>query len=144
MTPLTLPQLRQTLWIIWAALLSALPLYAVVAVMVGPVSVGMADSTSLLAQALGVFALVASVIAHLSWRKGCNAALAVPLNPGDAETNLQAEQRHFITAWALNQSIGVYGLVLALLGSPLTVWPLFIGSATLLFLIHRPVSGHST
>lgn len=84
--------------------------------------------------ALGVVALATAFGAHLCWRRSRGAHLAAHEPPPSQQTAFTL----FLLACVLDESIGIYGLVLGFLGAPPATWAPFNVAAIVLLLIHRP------
>ena len=75
--------------------------------------------------------------------RGRRAPLLAPLARGGARRHeppppLQIAFTFFLLACVLDESIGIYALVLAFLGAPLATWAPFTAASIALLLIHRP------
>jgi F0F1-type ATP synthase membrane subunit c/vacuolar-type H+-ATPase subunit K len=127
-------QARRTNWALWAALLVAQVVY------VGIAASGVAGRSrtsppaDVFSIALGVVGIGTAIGAHLCWRHSRGASRAAhepPPSPQQAFT-------FFLLACVLDESIAIYGLVLALLGAPVETWAPFSAAAFALLLLHRP------
>ena len=126
-------QARRTNWVVWAVLLLTQVVYAAIAAS----GIGRQASSpppDVFAIALGIVAVGTAIGAHFSWRHSRGAGRAVnepPPPPQQAFT-------YFILACVLDESIAIYGLMLAFLGAPAETWLPFSVAAFALLLIHRP------
>jgi F0F1-type ATP synthase membrane subunit c/vacuolar-type H+-ATPase subunit K len=125
--------------IVWWALLSTLVVYGVVAFVVAPTT-GPREGmpTPLLAGMLGVVA-VTTGLASIFVR---GRALVGPIRSGDLDPRspegLQRAAGPYIVCLVLAESVGLFGLVLALLaGRPGFALP-FLAGAFALMVVHRP------
>lgn len=127
-------QLRRTLRVFWVALLvSQLVYLALAASGIGrraePLPI------PILPVALGAVAATTAIAAHVFWRRGSGAGRVLPAAPPEPAQAFPS----FILAWVLDESIAIYGLLLALLGFSAASWGLFLAGAVALMWIHRPV-----
>jgi hypothetical protein len=127
-------QARRTNWVLWAALLFAQVVYAAIAAsgIAGRSSASPPDDVFSIA--LGVIGIGTAVGAHLCWRhsRGTGRAVHEPTpSPQQAFT-------FFLLACVLDESIAIYGLVLAFLGAPVETWAPFSVAAFASMLLHRP------
>jgi F0F1-type ATP synthase membrane subunit c/vacuolar-type H+-ATPase subunit K len=124
-------QARRNNWVLWACLLMSQVIYAgIAATRVVPTS----PSVPAMSMALAVVAFATAVGAHLCWRRSRGAGRAAH-EPRPAQ---QIAFTFFLLACVLDESIGIYGLVLAFLGAPLATWAPFTAASIALLLIHRP------
>jgi F0F1-type ATP synthase membrane subunit c/vacuolar-type H+-ATPase subunit K len=124
---------RRNNWVVWAVLLLSQLVY------VGIAASGVGRETSgpppdVFVVALGVVAVGTALGAHLCWRRSRGAGRAV----NEAPPTQQQAFTFFLLAAVLDESIAIYGLVLAFLGAPAETWAPFSVAAFALLLIHRP------
>ena len=120
-----LVQQQKTLFIIWLALLSSLGVYGLIGSMVLQPSEDAVVPPMLAEVLIGV--VVSEMVVIF-------AVLPKLLKP----KNLQAATTFFIVRWALAESIGIYGLVLHILGgSALHLWG-FLGAGAFCMLMLHP------
>lgn len=126
-------------WILWLALLSAQLVYLGLAASgIGPRDPEFGSNLPVFLPALALVALGTAVVAQLFWRSSAEAPPRVLGAVPDGEgTPVPTSQ---VVAWVLDESIAVYGLLLAFLGYPAASWTLFNACAFVLFLMHRPRS----
>jgi len=111
------------LWIIWANLLVAVGVYAVVGYFVAP-------DRAANEQALGVLVPVFAVVALFE-------VLAVfVLRPVLAER--MGGVAFAIVRWAVAESVAIFGLALRFLGAPVSTMAMFIAASALLLVWWRP------
>lgn len=127
------------LWIIWAAMLGTLALYAIVPTLVPPRATPWYEAQIAVGRFVaGLLALVAGVgtfaIRETLALKQIRMGTIDPTTPaGHARIRVA-----LIATWALCDLVGILGLALAIAaGNPALVAP-FAGAAAVLFLIHRP------
>lgn len=127
-------QARRTNWMLWAALLAAQVIYVGIAAS----GIGGRSSASPPAEvftiALGVIGIGTAIGAHLCWRHSRGAGRAAHEPP----PSQQQAFTFFLLACVLDESIAIYGLVLAFLGAPVETWAPFSVAAFALLLVHRP------
>jgi len=118
---------------VWLALLASQVVYA--GILVGGFApLGGGASNPLLPVAFAALALGVAGGAHFFWRRASGAGRplhAEPVDPGAAFVS-------YLLAWVLDESIGIYGFVLGVLGAPPSVWACFFAAAVALLLLHRP------
>ena len=136
------------LHILWAALGAAIIVYGVVAHVVTPLGSGEDPKLSVLRLAFAAVSIVTAAVTFW-WRRsfavrpGGELSLflkepGVPLSSEERATVLERLQVNCIIVWALSESVGIYGLVLAILsGDPNEFMPFGCGALALLML-HRP------
>lgn len=127
---------QRTLVILWAVLLASQLVYAAIAlsglsVMRGP---GLGDRVPAFAPLLAGVAVATAVLAHVWWRRGQVRADAEM----DPAARTSARFGTAIVTWAIDESVGVYGLLLALTGHGVGAWAPFAALAFALFSVHRP------
>lgn len=128
--------------IIWWALFSALFVYAVIAFVVAPtMSIDAGANVLLIAVALGVVSLSTAVATiFIRGRMLVGPIQSGALDPRKPE-DMQRAFVGFILCIVLTESIGIYGLVLAMLSGNGT-WALpFLAVALMLMGVHRPTAG---
>lgn len=109
--------------IIWLALVLSQAAYVFVAFVArGSAAISLA-ANPLLPLALAVVAVVTGTVAHMFWGRA---------------SDEEAELTFLLLAWALDESVAIYGLVQALLGVPIWVWPWFCLAGVALLFMHRP------
>jgi len=126
-------QVKQTRWMVWGALLSSQVIYVGVSV----AGLGAREEPLellLFPIILGFLAAGTALGAHFCWRRAVGAHLAVH----EARPEPASAFAGYILAWALDESIAIYGLVLALLAFQAEIWACFSAASLALFLIHRP------
>lgn len=130
--------LTQQLWILWAALIASLLVYAAI-----PLVLPAAEGEARAADTAGVGAAVAfavmAVLGSLALRR---LALVRPLARGALELGSRAGQTRLYTVsmlcWALSEAVGIVGLLLFLLyRRPELCYP-FLAAALGLLLFHAP------
>jgi hypothetical protein len=128
-----------TFRIVWWALLSTLLVYLGVAFGVAPeVGLGADVPLPLLAGALGGVALALGVASLIVRRRALVGPIqAGALDPATPEGRQRATAA-YVVCLVLSESVGLFGLVLALLSGD-GGWSLpFVGAAFALILLHRP------
>ncbi len=116
---------RRTLWIIWGALFAALLVYAALPLL--GVSAGKLSAPRL-PLLMGGIAACQSLLVFVLRRRllgGAQPAAALPAH---------------VVIWSLCESIGLYGLVLGLLGYGSALLLGFIGAALVLLVLNAPRS----
>lgn len=123
-------------WIVWAAMMGAVALYAGLATVLPPFSVPDLPGEALLAiAAAGISAGLAALVIHRIAL--VRPILAGRLDPDSAEGSAQA-LRLWIVCWALAESVAILGLVAALLfGRRDLAWPA-VALAMLLLVVTSP------
>lgn len=126
-------QARRSNWVVWGCLLLSQLIYVGIAAsrFVTPPP---RQPPAVFAIALGVVAVATGLGAHFCWRRSRGAGRAAHEPP----PTQQIAFTFFLLACVLDESIGVYGLVMAFLGAPLETWAPFNAAAIALLLIHRP------
>lgn len=125
-------------WIIWAALLSAIAVYAVLAFS-GAASTPEASDASqidILAKILGGISAVNLMIAF-SVRRWVASRSAIPEEIAVSRPSLSSFAAH-VVSWALTESVALCGLVLALRGAPREWWLLLMAASAVAMLLLRP------
>lgn len=128
--------------LIWWALLSAIVVYGVVSFTVAPsLDVAVDTDVRLVAVALGVVSL-STAVATIFIR---GRMLVGPIQRGDLDPRRPEDMQRafvgFLLCMVLTESIGIYGLVVALLsGNGIGSVP-FLAVAFGLMLVHRPTAG---
>lgn len=130
-TPIDPEQARRTNQVLWIALMLSQAIYGLVALLVAEPRDGVVAAMPLVLGAVGV---ASGVGAHLSWRRATGAGRALHAEP----VRLADRFRGYLIAWVLDESIAVFGLMLALLGFPSTTWAPFLAAGMALMLVHRP------
>lgn len=123
---------RMRALILWISFLATQILF-VVLLLSGIVPAGRAPPQDL-ATVFTVLALAAGIVAHLTWRRARSHVVRVVRKVPDPAALLP----HYIVAWALDESIAIFGLVLGVLGFPPAVWSGLSAVAFFLTLMHRP------
>jgi hypothetical protein len=138
----------QTLWVIWAAMLGSLVIYIFVCLQLGEglmanerteVPIGLLRKIL-----LGVTAveLIMSYYLRRFLLKGRSNTVRINIIRGSSTMNQPPFVSHYtvavIISLALADSIGIYGLVLFLLGDSLQVFYTFIGISALAMVFYRP------
>jgi hypothetical protein len=127
-------QARLTRTIVWVALLVSQAVY-VALLLSGTVPVQKAPSAgAIFPIALGAAATTTAIIAHNLWRRASGAGR--PLH--EVAPDAAGAVPQYLIAWVLDESVGIYGLVLGFLGFPSATWALFSAAGFLLLLVHRP------
>jgi F0F1-type ATP synthase membrane subunit c/vacuolar-type H+-ATPase subunit K len=125
-------QARRSNWVVWGCLVLSQLIYVwiVASRLVTPPG----QPPAVIAIALGVVAVATGLGAHICWRRSRGAGRAAHEPPPTQQVSFT----FFILACVLDESIGIYGLVLGFLGAPLETWAPFNAAAILLLLVHRP------
>lgn len=124
--------------ILWLTLLVAQAVYVAVGLTApGLLGTSLADRAAF-PLALGGVALASAAVAHVMWRRASGAGLAVHQA---READPQQTFTFLLLAWVVDESIALYGMLLALLGFALSTWLLFAAGAAALMLVHRPRQG---
>jgi hypothetical protein len=132
---------NQVTKLLWIVLMSAQVLFVVAAfIIVQPSEEGVPRHVSIMAATL-VFISVGTALGTVVYRR---IMLVRPIREGrlDPRTpqGMTAAFPHFILSLALSESIGIYGLVLAMLsGQPMFTIP-FVAAALALLFFHRPTA----
>ena len=126
-------QAMRTSRILWLALLAAQGLY--VALLLSGVARLRGEPLEIpaLPLALAGVAVATGVGAHGFWRRASGTARPVHAAPDPASAFTS-----YLLAWVLDESIGIHGLVLGLLGFGPGVWAPFSAAGLALTLLHRP------
>ena len=127
--------LTRTARLIWAVLLGAQVVYVLVGFLQhGAAGRALADNR-VFPLTLGLITVIQLGAAHLFWRRasGAGRSLHDPSRPTAA-----AAITSYIIAWVLDESVAIYGLVLALLGLPVGIWLVFSAVAALAMILHHP------
>ena len=122
--------------LIWLTLLTSQIIYVVVGLTQSGAAGTSLSNERIFPIILGVVAIVTGGAAHFLWRRATGSSL--PIHQAKRQTPQQAFI-FFLLAWVLDESIAIYGLVLALLGLPASIWLAFSGGGAALLLLHRPV-----
>ena len=130
-TPIDPEQARRTNQVLWIALMLSQAIYGLVALLVAEPRDGVVAAMPLVLAAVGV---ASGVGAHLSWRRATGAGRALHAEP----VRLADRFRGYLIAWVLDESIAVFGLMLALLGFRSTTWAPFLAAGMARMLVHRP------
>jgi hypothetical protein len=122
--------------VIWLALLASQAVYIGVALIFSDaVGTGLGDNR-ILSVALALVSVASAALAHSLWRRASGAGLSLH----EIATRQPARSVvFFIQAWAIDESIAIYGLMQALLGVPIAIWLPFSCAGALLLVLHRPV-----
>ena len=125
-------------WIIWAALLSAIAVYAVLAFsgVAGTPEASDASQIEILVKILGGIAAVNLLIAF-SVRRWVSNRAAVPEEISGSRPSFSSFAAHMVS-WALTESVALFGLILALRGAPRERWLLLMAASAVAMLLLRP------
>jgi hypothetical protein len=134
MTPVDPAQIKRASRVLWSTLLASQLVY--LALILSGVARVREQPLELpaLPIAFGVVAGATGIAAHPLWRRASGAGRALPADPPEAA----AAFTFFLLAWVLDESIAVYGLLLALLAFSPVSWSPFSAAALALMLVHRP------
>lgn len=122
--------------IVWAAFLASQAAFLVVALSLEPRGL---PPPRAVAVAFGVLAAFQAVLADLFFRRAERLAAAPPGRGAPTEeARRPAALRRALVAWALDETIALLGLVLALLGASASTWGGFGVVAVVLLVLHRP------
>lgn len=136
----TPPPTAQTLRVMWAALLATQAAeFGVAFFKAGVVGDDLADNR-VLPLALLVAAVAAAGFAHYCWRQASGAGLTLH---EAADMPIERRVSGCVVAWATDNAIALFGLLLALFGQPFPIWVGFSAVGAVLMLIHRPVAHDS-
>jgi F0F1-type ATP synthase membrane subunit c/vacuolar-type H+-ATPase subunit K len=129
----------RVLMIIWVAMLAALPLYLIMGLLAAPqVQAGMNGETfSLLRKALYAVAVVTLLAIGTVRRLFCR-GFRQEGGQTPAPVVLQRYRGAVIVSLAMSESIGIYGLVLFLLGKNRADLLLLLGAAAAAMIYYRP------
>ena len=137
----------QVMWIIWAGMLGALVVYVSICLLGGDVIRGSTSSLplDLIRDILYGIAILTVILTHflrnfiLAGRSGGSEPMSLkPPSPADQSAVVGKYVTAMIVSLALSESIGIYGLVLFLLGADLRTVFIFNGIAALAMFIYRP------
>jgi hypothetical protein len=134
MSELDPEQARRVNKILWLALIASQAVY------LGVVLSGVGTSRNqpldlpALPIALATVAVATAIGSHLCWRRASGAGRPIHRT----SPNPAASFTFYILAWALDESIAIYGLILGLLAFSAEVWSPFSVAALALMLVHRP------
>ena len=137
----------QVMWIIWTAMLGALVVYVLICLLGGDVIRGPAISfpLDLVRDILYGIAILTLILTHflrnfmLGGRSGNSEPMSSqPPSPSDQSAVVGKYLTAMIVSLALSESIGIYGLVLFLLGADLRTVFIFNAIAALAMFIYRP------
>lgn len=138
----------QTLWVIWAAMLGSLLIYILLCYQLGEgfkASSGPELPISLLRKILFGVAAVELIMTYYLRRfmlKGRSSAAGAHIVRGSATMHQPPFVGHYtsvvIVSLAFSESIGIYGLVLFLLGGGFKTLYTFIGISALAMVFYRP------
>ena len=120
------PQQQAALRAAWMTMLGSVVVFTVLGfVLPGLAELKFAESlTETLAYVFVVIGVMFAVAGHLLYRRATG--------PNSPPGNLR------VVAWALDQSLAAFGVILALFGLPPTDWLVFPVMSLVLLLIHRP------
>ncbi len=118
--------------LIWGSFLMAQVLF--VALLLAGIAPTGGSRPGELVTVFAVLALGAGIGAQVMWRRARGPFDRVMRETPDPATLLPL----YIVAWALDETIALFGLVLGLLGFPPAVWSAFSVAGFILTLIHRP------
>jgi F0F1-type ATP synthase membrane subunit c/vacuolar-type H+-ATPase subunit K len=128
---------RRVTQLVWGAMLASQAVYFGV-LLAGLGSAGvLASPPAVLPGVLAAVAASQAVGAHILWRRASGAGL--PLHA--VRRNPVAAFQSYLIAWALDEAIGIYGLVLGLLGFGSETWAAFCAGGAVMLLLHRPRPG---
>jgi len=136
MSDLDAAQAGRVRWILWGALLGTQLVYVALA------ASGLARirqeplDLPVLPIAFGGVALTTAVLSHIFWRRASGAGRALH----ERGPEPVAAQTGYLVAWVCDESVAIYGLVLALLAFGPGTWLAFSGAGLALMLLHRPAS----
>lgn len=124
---------------VWAALLLSQFGYGALAY-TGPGRIAPAGDLPLLPWVFAALALCAAGAAHAFWRRATPSSPSpvVPAPPSASGAGARIALPLRIVTWALDESIALLGLVLALLGHAPAVWLPFFAVALAAMFLHRP------
>ena len=137
----------QVMWIIWAGMLGALVVYVSICLLGGDVIRGSESSLplDLIRDILYGIAILTLILTHflrnfmLGGRSGDSGPMSShPRVPSNQSAFVGKYTTAMIVSLALSESIGIYGLVLFLLGADLRTVFIFNGIAALAMFIYRP------
>ncbi|MAE93553.1 MAG: hypothetical protein CL910_02725 [Deltaproteobacteria bacterium] len=127
--------MQQTSLIVWVALLLSQAVYVGISVFWAPES-STSPVTPAFVSALFLVSVATGSGAHFFWRRSQAAQEEQPESENrGAPGSVFANQ---IIAWVLDESVAIYGVVLAFLGFEAATWGLFSVMALALMLLHRP------
>ena len=138
----------QTLWVIWAAMLGSLFIYIFICLQLGEGLMGDEGAELPIGLLRKIFFVVAAAELIVSYYlrqfmlKGRSSAAAVNSARGSSSLNQPPFVGHYsavvIISLAFSESIGIYGLVLFLLGDSFQTLYTFIGISALAMVFYRP------
>ena len=137
----------QVMWIIWAGMLGALVVYVSICLLGGDGIRGSANSLplDLIRDILYGIAILTVILTHflrnfmLGGQSGNSAPMSSqPPSPSDQSAVVGKYVTAMIVSLALSESIGIYGLVLFLLGDEFRTVCIFNGIAALSMFFYRP------
>ncbi len=137
----------QILWIIWAGMLGALVVYVLICLLGGEVIRRSASPfpLDLMRDILYGIAVLTVILTHFlrNFMLGGQSGNSEPMSmqapsPSDQSSVVGKYMTAMIVSLALSESIGIYGLVLFLLGAGLRTVFIFNGIAALAMFIYRP------
>ena len=116
---------------IWMGMAAGLLMYVIVGFAVPGIVEMEAELLRLLAITFAVLSVGAGAAGHLLYKKAQSV-------DASAENAAQEIQKFSILAWAMDDIIGVFGIVLALLGLDTGSWLVFVVISIVLLVMHRP------
>jgi hypothetical protein len=133
-------QSKQTVWIIWLAMLSSIALYAAIGIYLSqsgelPKSLD-AQTLNLLMYVFGIVAIGTIFVIFLIIPRLINPKPHLSHHQPSSSLRPASELVFCVVRWALAESIAIYGLILLILGGSLAVFGLFafVSCALLLYL----------
>ena len=125
-------------WIIWAALFSAIAVYALLAFsgVAGTPEYSDASQIEILAKILGGIAALNLLIAF-SVRRWVSNRDAIAEEVSLSRSSFSSFAAHMVS-WALTESVALFGLILALRGAPREWWLLLMAGSAVAMLLLRP------
>lgn len=136
MSDLDAAQAGRVRWILWGALLGSQLVYVAIAAS-GLVRIRQEPlDLPVLPIALGGVAFATAILSHVFWRRASGAGRALHQSGPEPV----AAQTGYLVAWVCDESVAIYGLVLALLAFGPGTWLAFSGAALVLMVLHRPAS----
>jgi len=130
-------------WIVWGAIFSSQLVYVGLALS-GILRGSPSGGPAILLPVFAVVAVGSAVGAHLLWMRGLVQgrrdadSFAIEVPPPDPAALPAGVAPLLVVAWSLDESIAVYGLVLAILGFSTASWAPFAAAAFLLTILHAP------
>jgi F0F1-type ATP synthase membrane subunit c/vacuolar-type H+-ATPase subunit K len=137
----------QVLWIIWAAMLGSLGIYVLICLLWGDALQRPASPfpIDLMRDILYGIAVLTVILTHflrnfiLGGRSGGSGPMSLqPPSPSDQSAVAGKYATAMIVSLALSESIGIYGLILFLLGDDLRTVFIFNGIAAIAMFFYRP------